>query len=359
MKLFGKEEVNTGRQMFIDLAKVIAIVFMVADHTWMYGGTELHDTWGLILDGVLGGPFAAPVFMTCMGIGVTYSHRSDAKSMMLRGLRLLMAGYILNLIRFLGAAAAFLCKDNEINLSDIAWILTEVDILPFAGMAFLLLALLRYLKASTVTTVLVGLVMSVIGSFVHQVNTGCLAVDFLLSPIIGVSTETVYSSFPLANWFIFVALGIAAGKMIRRSVNLDILFAWLTPFSAVIFLGLSIWMIKEEIGLYSSNEDYFYHLTTFDSLGVCLPAILLMLGLSHFGGKLLQGSSAELVRRTSVDLNRIYLIHWVIIIWIVYLILYSILGWQLSSPMRFLISLVILLISTWLARHKPFSNIKL
>ena len=84
--IFGKKECNTGRQMFVDVAKVAAIVFMVADHCMMYGGADVEQGLALFVDGVLGGGPAAPVFMGCMGIGVAYSRRNDAGSLARRGL---------------------------------------------------------------------------------------------------------------------------------------------------------------------------------------------------------------------------------------------------------------------------------
>ena len=42
--------------MCVDLAKVFAIVFMVAVHTMMYGGGNFDSTLGFLVDWVFGSP---------------------------------------------------------------------------------------------------------------------------------------------------------------------------------------------------------------------------------------------------------------------------------------------------------------
>ena len=70
--LFSKEKVNTGRQVELDIAKALAIIFMIFLHTVMvvkgfnYSLTPAYD---FIVSNVLGRPRAAPVFMFCMGVG--------------------------------------------------------------------------------------------------------------------------------------------------------------------------------------------------------------------------------------------------------------------------------------------------
>ena len=69
--VFSKDEVNTGRQIELDIAKGFAILFMI----WVHTAETFSAGTGLgyeIVDNFLGGPFAAPVFMVCMGIGMRY-----------------------------------------------------------------------------------------------------------------------------------------------------------------------------------------------------------------------------------------------------------------------------------------------
>ena len=59
--VFSKDEVNTGRQIELDIAKGFAILFIV----WVHTAETFSAGTGLgyeIVDNFLGGPFAAPVF---------------------------------------------------------------------------------------------------------------------------------------------------------------------------------------------------------------------------------------------------------------------------------------------------------
>lgn len=93
------------------MAKAFAIIYMVVDH--VYERMSVVDSVATLPDGALrniiefaGGPLAAPVFMFSMGIGMMYTRHNSPGDFMKRGLRLLIAAYILNLVRFTGPLLA-------------------------------------------------------------------------------------------------------------------------------------------------------------------------------------------------------------------------------------------------------------
>ena len=90
-----------------------------------------------------GGPLGAPVFMFSMGIGMMYTRHNSPGNFMKRGLRLLIAAYILNLVRFTGPLMALKAMGVDADygysvLDTFFW----VDIFQFAGLSFLLMGLL-------------------------------------------------------------------------------------------------------------------------------------------------------------------------------------------------------------------------
>ena len=54
-----------------------------------------------VVNCILGGPTAAPVFMFCMGIGIVYSRRSQPEIMIKRGISLMILGLLVNIFEFI------------------------------------------------------------------------------------------------------------------------------------------------------------------------------------------------------------------------------------------------------------------
>ncbi len=99
LDLFSKEKVNVGRQVELDIAKALAIIFMIFLHTLMVVkgfNYSLSPTYDFIISNVLGRPWAAPVFMFCMGVGVVYSRHSQWDVMVKRGVKLYLLGVLVN-----------------------------------------------------------------------------------------------------------------------------------------------------------------------------------------------------------------------------------------------------------------------
>ena len=69
--LFSYEKVNTGRQVELDIAKALSIIFMVFLHTmWVmmnykYSFSPIYE---FTVGNILGRPYAAPIFMFCMAL---------------------------------------------------------------------------------------------------------------------------------------------------------------------------------------------------------------------------------------------------------------------------------------------------
>lgn len=97
---------NSKRQFEIDIAKGLAIVFMVLVHTTEYFYCGKNPTFQAIAE-FLGGPFAAPVFMFALGVGVNYTRDSSPKHFAKRGCHMLIMSYVYNLLVY---AAPYILK---------------------------------------------------------------------------------------------------------------------------------------------------------------------------------------------------------------------------------------------------------
>ena len=361
MTLFNKNEVNTGRQWSFDAAKTVAILFMVLVHTfiYIYGEENMDHGFQYRLNNIYGGMLAAPVFMFCMGTGVAYSRHTDARVMLGRGVKLLVVGYLLDGIRCLPQLLLWLGGYGEEHYEAFFEELNLFDILQFAGVSFMLFALLRWIKASANVVMLVGLALSVFGSFYRELDMGSTWLNLLCYPFIGIHAGVIWTSFPLANWFIFVAAGYWFGKLVRRCNDLDRLYAVLIPWSGLFFAAGATYMVTHAYGMLTdANDDFFYYLTPLDSL-VCILGALTIAGIGHFLMPHEPQVVQNEVKQISTDVTRIYLIHWIFVSYLVGGLLKGALDLTISQPILLIVSLVILFISAWLARRKPFSRIKI
>ena len=71
--LFSNDKINIGRQVELDITKALSIIFMIFLHTLMvvYGFNQgISPSYGFIVGNVLGRPYATPIFMFCMGVGI-------------------------------------------------------------------------------------------------------------------------------------------------------------------------------------------------------------------------------------------------------------------------------------------------
>lgn len=303
---FGKDRIQTGRQPELDLAKGFAILFMI----WVHVFEELSPqaAGGLYtLVEVFGGPFAAPVFMVCMGIGICYSRKNSPRDLFYRGLSLLGIGLVLNLFRFvLPDLLKYVLTGNE------AWLgatfsLFSVDILQFAGLAFLFLALEKKLGFSNHMIFGIGVGASVLGMLLCEVSSGNYVIDQLLGFIWGTQTE---SYFPFLNWLIFPSFGLWFGSLMQHCSNKKRFYQLMFPVCLLIMLGYLALTIT--LGLMFLSDGSYYRLSTVDALFFLVLVVLIFILCDALFRKL-SGCSFAPLMRFSKNINTIYCIHWVII----------------------------------------------
>lgn len=356
--LFSDKEVNTGRQMQVDMAKMFAIFFMVIIHTFEGGDADMETGLGYFFDSIAGAQFGAPVFMIGMGIGITFSHKSDAATMAKRGWMLFLAGYLLNILRALPFPILYGIYGEEEYVTETIHALTDVDIFQFAGMAFLLIALIKRLHLSMGWAGLLAAVMSVAGSFVHKVDLGCFWANLLASPFIGIDTEWVASDFPLINWFGFVMVGYGVGKILRRCEAPDRLNLIVLPVAALVYGGYAAYAVPRGIGMFSTDSTEFYHMNSLDFI-ICVAAAMLAMSLCHFITHIISEKLMTAVTHVCADLTKIYIAQWLIIMWVVRAIMTDCMELQLGQWGLLVVGIIILLLSIGWARLKPLSKLKM
>lgn len=212
---------NTRRQVNIDLAKCIAIVFMVLIHVMMYFEANLESGFGFFADDFLGGFMAAPVFMCAMGLGLAFSHRQQPEHIMCRGMDLLIIGYLLNFLRSLPLNIVYLLEQEPVE--EIICLLVFGDILQFAGLALLLFGLLRKFGWNDPMILGVGIVCSIIAAMLPaQAKTFIVTVSD--------SLNLIY----MIHWILLGILMIALSEVVTTIPAMAAL--------AAVILALSVWL---------------------------------------------------------------------------------------------------------------------
>jgi len=320
MKLFSRSEINTGRQYEFDLAKAICILGMVFVHCFEefpltesgYNGS-LYYIFVIVLDAI----FGAGTFMICLGVGLTYTKKNNPNDFIKRGLMTFLLGYLLNLVRFvLPFSTYFLSGEYIETLKYLVSCFLFTDIMQFAGLAFLLFGLLKKIKIPDWGIALIAIIMSIVGTFVRFVNPGDIYSSEILGLIIGTSYPNFmypfYSTFPLLNWFIIVIFGYFFGKLIRRVENIEKFYAISTSISAVVVITYMAIAIPNKIGMMNGDTIYYFQMTSLETLIIMMGAVFVF-GLYHYILKLFNEKAKNFISRLSVNINKTYCIHWVII----------------------------------------------
>lgn len=340
---FSTEIVNTGRQLEIDLAKGFAILFMVWSHVYIDFGIFYDNLVEDYAYRVLAGPFAAPVFMACMGVGICYSHSHAPRDLAIRGLKLWGIGALLTLTRDIIPTLLWLPFDEEnyVTVMDFFELFLTVDILQFAGLAFLFLSFAGKRKWSDRKLLTFGILASLLGTLLRDRGTGIPLADLVLGFFWGTCSTTM---FPFLNWIIFPIAGVIFGKLMHRCKDKGTFYKLICPACmtiSVAYLWVTFWF---ELDLY---YEYFF-LNTLDVVIIVLLFVGLM-GQNYWLSRLMPRCKFTFLTRLSRNITPIFCIHHTILgfLWTLEQVVWGEL--QLTWPWILLIFAAVFVVSDVLA----------
>ena len=309
---FVGEPVNMGRQRELDIAKGLAIIFMVLCHGFeimcdFFDPAISSDAAYFILDVVLGGSFSAPVFLFCMGIGFAYSRRSGAKDMLRRAGKTACLALLLEIFRMiLPGLLHWGISGDPSCFNDYVYGFFSVDILQLAIMVLLMMALFKKLNLKPVVMVGIAAVFSAVGQALQWVTTGSDVGDIVVGYL---WKSHDYAYFPLLSWLIFPVCGYAFSSAWQRLEDKETFFRLITPISWAITVVYFASMIP--LGEYYLSGWEYYGLGILDAvfaLIVCSALIGLGYYLNKWGGCVASWLSSMGNRVTSI-----YCIQWTIL----------------------------------------------
>lgn len=326
-RLYGDSAINCGRQKELDLAKCGAILCLALIHCVIECTPEEQLVSGIpyLFDTVIGGPLGATVFMFAMGVGAVYQDSQSTRDGVLRGLRIMLISYMLNICRFLipYLIGYGITGDTGKYIEPLLYKVLCNDILLFAGMALVLISLFRKLKLKDWQMAAIAFAASAAGTMLNGVDVNNALGNILLGYLIGTEDAAgmVMSYFPLLNWLVFPVSGYIFGKRLLRLKDKNLFYGILSAICvpvATIYYAVGI---VYERGMFGEGQNCYYHLQFSDALGALLSTIG-VLGICHFLIRYLPEWVSSLSQKISRNITSIYCIHWVLVVYITNLGLY-------------------------------------
>ena len=313
IELLKKEEINTTRQINLDLLKAVAIIAMILCHAVMQFGAHIEgytDDFAYVFGVDILGTYVAVAhaFMFCMGVGMAYSGKNTPKDLLTRGIRLYFLGYVLNFLRYSVYILGEGLLVGEFR-SEFWYSLYTQDILHFAGIAMMVTALFKKMKLDSLRILLISAAMSALGSVIAFTSTGYIIPDILLGTFF--TTTPTESCFTLLNWYILTAMGMVFGDVIRRIRNLDRFYTYTLLISGAVMIVYIA--LTGRFGLYFlTKERFYFSLSTIEALGF-LSIDLFLAAVFYFLAKKVRAARLTVLVNMSKNVNSIYMIHWCII----------------------------------------------
>lgn len=302
------------RYFELDFAKALATVFMIFVHARMlWGNYEEPSVLGFIID-FAGTPLCAPVFMICMGAGWIFTRHTTPKDFFRRGLVIFALGYFLNLVRL--SIPLALIGDFPGGFSELTSVNSffAVDILQFAGLAFLFMAIVKKLQLSDAVLIGIVILFSTFGGLLN----GCLLTG--TEPVAALQGLFVYAglttAFPFFSWIVYPVAGYFFAKQLQKHNNRSKFYYSLGLWASI--LGLSIFATGHHYGLTFSSyfgETQYYAQTPFTTLGVLAVAFFWIVLLYLPSLFLNKGIFQKVILRWSRNVAIIYLCQWIVFDW--------------------------------------------
>jgi uncharacterized membrane protein len=245
-----------GRILSFDLARGLAVLFMVMVHVLLWYGTDAEKaTPAGIIVRLLGGPPAAPVFVFLMGASQAFSRRTAGDRGLLRGPMLLALAYLLNLFRgtlpmLVGRHLGVLDRRGASPYTPLS-LLWLVDILHFAGLALILLILVRRALPRPTAWLALAVLVAFWSPYLWGRMSGCAPLDSLLRLLWGTGALVAFPVFP---WISYPLAGMAFGDWLAQTSDQDRIFQRAGRVGAgLLLLGIGLILTDPTVQL----GDYF------------------------------------------------------------------------------------------------------
>ncbi len=305
---FKREQINKSRQKEVDLFRGFTAIVLIMCHVSLYLG-DANDTALYVFGDIIGSEFGAPVFMSMMGISMIYTSHNKPIDFFKRGIILFISGYLLNIVR---SFIPYLLMPNEDYFSTLSSLFL-IDILPFAGLSFMLIALFKKLHIPSYLILVISLVFALIDELLFPISTTITDNNVLIYFLNLFIPIDEYSCFPFLTWFFFPAFGMLLGEILIRTSNkkkLYNIFLIIGSIAVVYVYGSFIYLYPDYTSYYAGEN--FYYMGVFNLI---VNGLLICFGLSiwYYLSKIIPSFIDKYLLFLSKNLNIFYWLSWVVI----------------------------------------------
>ncbi|MFT4765063.1 MAG: putative membrane protein [Oleispira sp.] len=197
--------------------------------------------------------FSVCCFVFLMGIFITLAGNKNLSLSIKRGVILFLAGYALNFFRSslpMWLSLEFgLVSQEDLGDGNPIYELLVVDILQFAGIAFIICSLLSHYLPNPKHWLVIALGLAFASPYAWDTHTGNAFVDEILKLLAGNITEGAF--FPQLPWLAYAISGMAFGHWMKQADDLNVFLkksAWFSLTTTLVGIGIIFTNVDYHIG---------------------------------------------------------------------------------------------------------------
>lgn len=309
------------RLIELDIAKGFAVIFMILVHVseMFYCQAENGNDLAARIIEFLGSPPTAPVFMVSLGAGIVYSRHQKPEQLARRGLKLLAISYIYNVIVYTlpYVFAYFLRGHDRETLEFASTQILSVDILQFAGFAFLFMALAIKLHMKDWQLISCAVIFSCLGKLLESTVK---IKGMIPAQLLGSLWRSYFTAdFPFFSWIFFPIAGYVMARSIwPKYQNKNIYYGITAMIGLVSYLVLSAIAYYAGISFGAFGElyqDTYYGMGLYGN--VCLFSfVVFWIAICFYIGKILPHICKRFLVFLSRNITWIYICQYFLIYYI-------------------------------------------
>ncbi len=297
----------------LDLARGCSVLMIAPIHTVMvYSQPYVVHTWlGTILAFIAEGP-GAQLFMLCMGIYVTFKPRHDMRSVLLKAGAWALAGYALNVVKFVLPYWLDFLPYNLLDALKVPaaggtmTLLLTGDILQFAAIAYVLIHIIYRQRYYALLALCAAWLVLLVSPAVWDRHSGNIVVEYAAQLIGG---QPPRAFFPLFPWLIYPLLGLVIGYGLKCDVVRTFAGLKTAGIACLVLAFLIRWLVPATImtDFYRTGWPETIH-----HIGI---VFLVLYGWHWVQVYVPDNTFLDLLRYSSRRITRIYLFQWPLICW--------------------------------------------